>query len=141
MWFPSTFRGRALSVLVAALLGLIAPAAQAHPADAPPKVTSPWDEDDQQLEAIDCSPQQRQQLLELLALSVLARSPFSLEPPPVLPPPRDQPRPAEVPPGGGNPPPTPQQVPEPATLVTGAVGSGLALLAWLRGRRRKQSAE
>lgn len=58
--------------------------------------------------------------------------------PEVVPPPPEQPPPIEQPP----PPPPPRGVPEPATLVSALVGSGLAAFAlWRRRRRSPEAAE
>jgi len=143
---PRTVLTAAAAGLLAAAAGLSA-AAPARPKPAgPAKVSSPWDEEDEAIESAPCTEEDRQRALALLVGSVLLRSPFETTPP-VLPPPG--PHPAEQPPpggggtntppggGGDNPGPTPEQAPEPATLLTGAVGSGLALLTWLRARRRR----
>jgi hypothetical protein len=135
---PRTILSACLTGLLAA--GLSAPAPARADSAAPAKVTSPWDEEDDEIENAPCSPEDRQRAVALLVASVLLRSPYETTPP-VLPPP--PPKVSDQPPGGGTdtppgdtPPPDTQHAPEPATLLTGAVGSGLALLTWLRGRRR-----
>src|SRR5262245_23028999 len=138
---PQTTRGRALAAILAGLLGVTA-TASAHaepprpPAGAPAKVPSPRDEMDQEIEATPCSPEDRQRALALLVASALLRSPYETTPP-VVQPPKVTPSDEQPGPGDDNPNPNPQTAPEPATLLTGTVGSGLALLAWWRNRRRR----
>ena len=76
-----------------------------------------------------------------LAASVLLRSPYESPTPIVVQPPK--PQPANVPgdskvPPGDDKSTGPEPAPEPATLLTAAVGSGLALLSWARLRRRPE---
>jgi hypothetical protein len=135
---------RGLAALLTTLIALSEPAPTS--ADSPPgKVSSPWDEMDQEIEATPISPEGRQRALEALAATILLRSPYETTPTPIVVRPplpktsNEPPGGSSPPPGGGsnNPPPTTTQAPEPGTLLTGAVGSGLGLLAWVRGRRRR----
>jgi hypothetical protein len=87
--------------------------------------------------------QERQRVLQVLAATILTLSPYDYAPPDNPPPmanappdtiPEGNPAPAGGPSGGG-----PNTSPEPATVLTGLLGSGLAgLFAYTRKRRQRR---
>jgi hypothetical protein len=87
---------------------------------------------------------ERQRVLQVMAATIMLDFVQFLAPPDTQPPmanaPPDSTPPGSGPPGSGGPPPGgPDTSPEPASVITGLLGSGLAgLLAYARKRRQRR---